>query len=90
LKIKKKNQLKINLIKKSFKKNKIKMDFIKNLLKKEEKGVPSSSELKVSNYGYKVLIQVKPEEGDKRIENDIICVIDISGSMGDEAAVKNQ
>lgn len=36
-----------------------------------------------------VLVSLIPPEGGKRTPSDIICVIDVSGSMGTEATIKD-
>jgi len=45
--------------------------------------------LSVSINGNFVKISIETPDTDTRIPNDICCVLDISGSMGAEAQVKN-
>lgn len=46
--------------------------------------------LSITTKGEYVKITVVPPEGKKRITHDIICVMDISGSMAEEAMVRNK
>lgn len=46
--------------------------------------------LSITTKGEYVKITVVPPEGKKRIAHDIICVMDISGSMAEEAMVRNK
>lgn len=36
------------------------------------------------------MVSIVPDDGKKRVDNDIICVIDVSGSMKEQAHVKNE
>jgi len=40
--------------------------------------------------GTSVMVQVVPPEGESRVPSDIVCVVDVSGSMGVEAMLKNE
>jgi len=46
--------------------------------------------LSITTKGEYVRISIVPPQGKKRIAHDIICVMDISGSMAEEALVKNK
>ena len=46
--------------------------------------------LSITTKGEYVKISIEPPQGKNRIAHDIICVIDISGSMAEEALVKNK
>lgn len=51
---------------------------------------PSKMRLEISNVGDQVKVSVITPAGDTPSSCDIVCVIDVSGSMGNEASIKNE
>jgi len=49
----------------------------------------SAFQIKITSYNNYILVSVIPPEGKDRLPSDICAVVDISGSMGAEATIKN-
>lgn len=56
----------------------------------DERKAVNAVKMNISNREDLVLISVIPEDQKQRVANDVVCVIDISGSMEEEAPIKNQ